>query len=55
MKLKLFIFSILQAFLVTFAGAETISVKGSVTGPWHPELAICNGKDFFPVAKDGSF
>lgn len=55
MKNLILIFTLLTMFLATLAGKELISVKGKVTGAWHPELAICNGKDFFPVAQDGSF
>jgi outer membrane protein assembly factor BamB len=64
MKKKFSIFTVLPVlFLICLSfqlqGASSspscITVSGKVTGPWHPELAVCNGKDFFPVKKDGSF
>ena len=64
MKKKFSIFTVLPVLFLIFLsfqlqGASSspscITVSGKVTGPWHPELAVCNGKDFFPVKKDGSF
>jgi len=37
------------------SGPFCITVTGKVSGVWHPDLAVCNGKDFFPVKKDGTF
>ena len=62
---KFFLFSaILPILFLTFlslqlpgasSGPFCITVTGKVSGVWHPDLAVCNGKDFFPVKKDGTF
>lgn len=54
---KILLFLLLSALplLLFGAGNRTVSVRGKVSGAWHPELAVCNGEKFFPVKKDGTF
>ena len=54
---KILLFLLLSALPLLLSGASnrTVSVKGKVSGAWHPELAVCNGEKFFPVKKDGTF
>ena len=64
MKKNFSIFTVFPVLFLIFLSCQlqgassspsSITVSGKVTGTWHPELAVCNGKDFFPVKKDGSF
>ncbi len=64
MKKNFSIFTVFPVLFLIFLSCQlqgassspsSITVSGKVTGAWHPELAVCNGKDFFPVKKDGTF
>ena len=57
MNKKLLLAGVLNLFLGTLllGASPLITVRGKATGAWHPDLAVCNGKEFFPVKKDGTF
>ena len=57
MNKKLLLAGVLNLFLGTLllGASPLITVRGKITGAWHPDLAVCNGKEFFPVKKDGTF
>ena len=57
MNKKCFLWGVLSFVFCAhlWGSAPLITVRGEVTGAWHSDLAVCNGKEFFPVQKDGTF